>query len=197
MIRTYTALNGQSIYDVCLMTYGTLDRLFKLIGDNNFGSVNNYPFVGQSFTWDDTLIFNDQVSQTNKLANINYATASSNVGNIIYNIQENGLPVNGQQIVSPPAPNLPGSNKYDYYLVFNTDIRWSNGRLTFTDPYLKGRSGYAVYAQQLSQFFSVTQDADLHYDSIAGTFTILTPSWQLLDTYYLVIYPNKYDTQIP
>lgn len=205
MIQTYYALNNQTIYDVCLMTYGILDTLpngqpalFKLIQDNNFGSVNNYPALGQSFAWDDTLVFNNQVSITNSLTNVNYATRSNSKGNIGYAIQSNGLPVNGNQIVytTPPPPNM-GTGKYDYYLVFNTDPRWSGGGLTFTDPYLVGKANYAIYAQQDSQFFSVNEGVDIHYNSVAGSFTILTPGFSLINSYYLVIYPNKYDTTIP
>ena len=197
MIQTYTAIANQNIYDVCLMTYGTLDRLFKLIQDNNFGSVNNYPFQGQTFIWDDTLVFNEAANQSNTLTNTVYATRASSIGNIIYNIQSNGLPVSGSPIVSPIPPSGGASAAYDYYLVFNTDIRYNAGTLTFADPYLIGKTGYAIYAQQLSQFFSVIQDADIHYDSVAGSFTILSAGFSLINDYYLVIYPNKYDTTIP
>jgi len=198
-LQTYTALANQNIYDICLMTYGTLDQLFKLIADNDFGSVNNYPYAGQQFTWDDTLAFNQQSNQSNTAANVNYATQSGSTGAILFNIQSNGLPVNGSQIVSPVTPGSgtgAGTGKYDYYLVYNTDPRWTGG-LTFTDPYLKGKSGYAIYVQQNSAFFSVTPGQDVDYDSIGGSFTIVSDGFSLLEGYYLVIYPNKYDTTIP
>lgn len=197
MIQSYVAISNQNIYDVCNMTYGTLDLLFKLIQDNDFGSVNNYPFQGQVFTWDDTLVFNDASNKANSLTNTIYATKGSGVGNIEFNIQSNGLPIKGSQIITPTPPDTGASTKYDYYLIFNSDDRWNAGSSTFTDAYLIGRTGYAVYAQQLSQFFSVIQDVDIHYDSVAGTFTILSPGFVLIDNYYLVIYPNKYDTEIP
>lgn len=178
------------------MTYGTFDQLPKLISDNNFGSINNYPFQGQQFTWDDTLVFNQNVNISNSQTSVNYATAASSTGNIIFNIQSNGLPVKGSPILTPTPP-LTSDSKFDYYIVFNNDPRWSNTTLTFTDPYLVGRSGYAVYAQQLSQFFSVTEGVDLHYSSVAGSFQILVPSFALIDSYYLVVYPNKFDISIP
>jgi len=157
MIQTYYALNNQTIYDVCLMTYGTLDQLFKLIQDNDFGSVNNYPLQGQAFAWEDTLVFNEQVFISNTAVATNYATRSAMVGNIYYDIEGNGQPSGGSQVVSPVAPGAgTGSALYDYYLVFNNDVRFStngDGQVVFTDPYLQGKSGYAVYAQQLSQFF--------------------------------------------
>lgn len=196
MIQTYYALGNQNIYDVCNMTYGTLDQLFKLIQDNDFGSVNNYPFQGQSFAWDDTLVFNQQVNIQNTVNKVAYATQSDTIGNIEYNIQSNGLPIIGRPIVVP-IPGGGGTNdgKYDYFLVYNTDPRWSG--LTFSDLYLKNKSGYAIYVQQNSQFFSVTPGVDVTYDAIGGSFTIVSPGFYLLDDYYLVIYPNKYDTSIP
>lgn len=201
MIQTYYALNNQTLYDVCLVTYGSLDQLFKLMQDNGLGSINNYPAQGQAFVWDDTLVFNEQVMISNQAAGVQYATRASDVGNLLYNIQGNGLPVSGSPIVSPVAPGSgTGSALYDYYLVYNTDVRWSSnaeGQPVFTDAYLQGKSGYAVYAQQLAQFFNVNQDTDLHYDSITGSFTLLMPGFSLINQYYLVIYPNKYNTSIP
>jgi hypothetical protein len=82
MIQTYTALANQNIYDVCGMTYGTFDQLFKLINDNNFGSVNNYPYAGQQFLWDDTLVFNQAVNIANSQNNVVYATAAGAVADI-------------------------------------------------------------------------------------------------------------------
>lgn len=55
MLQSYNSTNGQSIYDVCLMTYGSLDYLSKLIIDNGYGSADNYP-GNKIFIWDDSLI---------------------------------------------------------------------------------------------------------------------------------------------
>jgi len=57
------ALNGQSIFDICLMTYGSLDYLSKLIIDNGIDSINSVPASGQEFTWDETFV-TGQVSKT-------------------------------------------------------------------------------------------------------------------------------------
>ena len=55
-MTNFTAISNCTIYDVCLNTYGSLDFLSKLIEDNNFGSINNYPENGQQFIFDETLI---------------------------------------------------------------------------------------------------------------------------------------------
>ena len=51
------ALNGQSIFDLCLQTYGSFDYLRKLMDDNNVENIDT-PIQGQSFTWDETLLPN-------------------------------------------------------------------------------------------------------------------------------------------
>ena len=60
----FTAISNSTIYDVCLNTYGTLDLLVKLMTDNNFIGVNNYPVNGQQFVYDETLIANQAIVKT-------------------------------------------------------------------------------------------------------------------------------------
>jgi len=50
--QTYRAMDGQSVYDVALMTYGSLDRLIELVNDSGFGSTNNTNLGGAGFTFD-------------------------------------------------------------------------------------------------------------------------------------------------
>ena len=61
MIDTYTAKDGQSIYDVCLNTYGTLNLLFKLIKDNKISSTNEQRLAGKVFTFDTSLIIDNSI----------------------------------------------------------------------------------------------------------------------------------------
>lgn len=107
MIRTYYSLSGQSIYDVCLTTYGGLTYLFKLMADNNFPGVNAYPTPGYTFQWDDTLIVDDRVSISNQAAGTNYATMANTTGAVYYSIKEDGTPSG-----LPPAVSVGGSSGY-------------------------------------------------------------------------------------
>jgi hypothetical protein len=71
-VKTYKAVDGQSIFDVCLQTYGSLDFLMKLVGDSAFDSINGDPYSGQQFSYDDDLIV-DQLtggSKGSKLATL-------------------------------------------------------------------------------------------------------------------------------
>lgn len=69
-MQQFNAISNSTIYDVCLNTYGTLDYLVKLMTDNNFGGVNNYPTNGQQFLFDETLV----VDKSGKDLTIKYAT---------------------------------------------------------------------------------------------------------------------------
>lgn len=61
-MQTYKAINGQSIYDVCLQTYGSLDYLYKIMQDNAFAGLDEIVVSGQEFVWDDSLVINQQVN---------------------------------------------------------------------------------------------------------------------------------------
>lgn len=65
MIRTFISVDNSTIWDVLINTYGTPDKIVKLMKDNNFPSVNTYPTNGQVFLFDDTLIQNQNIIQTN------------------------------------------------------------------------------------------------------------------------------------
>ena len=69
----YKAINGQSIYDICLMTYGTFDYLFKLVSEN-LTSIEDVIVSGKIFTWDTTLSINPNTNQTLSNNNIIFAT---------------------------------------------------------------------------------------------------------------------------
>jgi hypothetical protein len=51
-----TSQNGQSIYDICVQTYGSLDLLYKLIQDNNFPNINTTLQPGTTLQWDSSQI---------------------------------------------------------------------------------------------------------------------------------------------
>lgn len=66
-MRHFTAIEGSSIYDVCLNTYGSLNRLVKLMDDNSFDGVDTAVKAGQIFEYDETLVdlqVNQNLSQS-------------------------------------------------------------------------------------------------------------------------------------
>ena len=73
-MQLFNAIYGQSIYDVCLQTYGSLDFFYKLLQDNNVLNADVAVAGGQSFLWDDTLVQNQQVNQAFAASGIYYST---------------------------------------------------------------------------------------------------------------------------
>jgi glycopeptide antibiotics resistance protein len=69
-MQLFKAISNSTIYDVCLNTYGSLDYLVKLMVDNKFVSVNEYPVNEQEFIFDETLV----VDKSTKDLKIKYAT---------------------------------------------------------------------------------------------------------------------------
>lgn len=88
-VKTFTAVYGQSIFDVCLNCSGSLDLLYKLIQDSGFDSVNALPQSGQRFVYDDSLVVDQNVFQRTTLAGTIYATALGNYGSVYYIVQQN------------------------------------------------------------------------------------------------------------
>jgi hypothetical protein len=94
MLKNYKAVNGQSIFDVCLNTYGTLDRLIKQLVDSGAGQgVNNIPASGQVYVYDDELVEDQAVSQAYLLTGVRYATINGTNGQTYYILNQNNPPV--------------------------------------------------------------------------------------------------------
>jgi hypothetical protein len=72
-MNSYYAVPGQSLYDICLNTYGTLDYIVKLILDNNISGLSYVPVSGQQFVYDTSLVYDQQITQLNYV----YATSAS------------------------------------------------------------------------------------------------------------------------
>lgn len=73
-MATLIAKQGQSIYDVCLQAYASLNQLYKLIQDNGIPNINTGELQGTVFTYDPSLIANNSLSNRNRDENINYVT---------------------------------------------------------------------------------------------------------------------------
>lgn len=82
-MNIYIAVNGQSLLDVCLIVYGSLDFIVKLANDNGIADLSNCFLSGIAFVYDNTLIINQVATQQ---LNNQYGTG---VGAASYYIPEN------------------------------------------------------------------------------------------------------------
>lgn len=71
---TYFCQTGQSVYDVCLQLYGTLDELINLIYLNDFGGLNDTQIQGRQVTFELIKRQDSLLGKYNFQNNINYAT---------------------------------------------------------------------------------------------------------------------------
>lgn len=59
----YISQQGQSLDDVCLNTYGSLDFKLKLAVDNNSATLNYAPIPGTIFEYDPSLVVSQVLQQ--------------------------------------------------------------------------------------------------------------------------------------
>jgi hypothetical protein len=87
-----TATNGQSIYDLCLMTYGDLKHLYRLMSENNIVGPNDTDLNGKKITFNPELIedvaFYNHLKTNKKVINTigDTSTASGKAYNSSFNI---------------------------------------------------------------------------------------------------------------
>jgi hypothetical protein len=105
----FKAVNGQSLADVCMNTYGTMDYFVKLLQDNNIANANQLPYTGQQFKWDETLVKDGLVQISTANGSIKYATSSESNNNTFYIV--GGTPAAYQ----PPAPSGGAALPVGYY----------------------------------------------------------------------------------
>ncbi len=55
---TIGVYEDQSVFDLVLMTYGNMENLYKMIQENNFGSINYTPKTGDTVTFQRSQITN-------------------------------------------------------------------------------------------------------------------------------------------
>ena len=100
-MKTFSAVYGQSLADVCMNTYGSMDYFYKLLQDNNIQDANQLPSTNQKFVHDDTLVVDSLISRQVLSTNTIFATASSGNMNTFYII------VGDPNYVSTPSGYVP------------------------------------------------------------------------------------------
>lgn len=138
-MQTYTAVEGQSIYDVCLNTYGSLDFVLKMLQDSGVSDINQSPYSGQIFSFDPEMVVDQGINRQLTVTNTRYATAYSKLGSVYYTVIDSGvkgLPNNNYN--PPPDPN---SSTTMYEIVGNAQYTaGADGEATINLTDLKGKS---------------------------------------------------------
>lgn len=109
-MATFKAISGQTLADVCLNTYGSMDYFYKLLQDNGVPSADFVPYTNVVFTYDETLVVDTAINKTTTLGNIVYATNYANTENTYYITTVGGLNLYNPTI--SPTPFVPTSPTY-------------------------------------------------------------------------------------
>jgi len=93
----YITKYNQSIYDVCLQTYGTLDYLLKLVTDNNINNLNTQILTKTSFIFDERLVIDRLLKDNNNRQNVTYNTATQVFG--VKLTEESGIKITEDGVI--------------------------------------------------------------------------------------------------
>ena len=128
----YKAVTGQSVFDLCLNTYGSFDLLFKFLNDNNITDVNYVPYSGQNFIWDETLTADQAVNITSTTNNIIYATSTQRNGSVLSIVldQGNGSTSGGGGTYPPYTPPSSGGST-SYFVTYGVQYVGVGSENTF------------------------------------------------------------------
>lgn len=73
-IQKVKAYSGQNLYDMCFLTYGTIDRMYEFLQTNSVDSINVGKIAQNEFIFDITKIKDNIVFNHNSQNGILYAT---------------------------------------------------------------------------------------------------------------------------
>lgn len=138
-MTNYYAINGQSLADICMNTYGTMDYFYKLLTDNDYPNADILPSTGTLFVWDETLVINSQISRTTQINNVRYATAVSDLNSTYYIVYGQS----GAQIPAyTPPTNIPPivGNYYERVSATNYISATDMGETVIVIPELVGKT---------------------------------------------------------
>lgn len=170
-MRTYQSIAGQSIYDVCLQTYGDLNYLYKLLQDNNIAGVNEPVRSRQQFVWDDSLVLDQQVNAAFAGTSKRYSTDVSALGSVFYVINNNGTIVPN----SPSEPYTPPvTPENQYQMVLGTSFTsGADGTTSFTPLDINGNSIAGFDIVQIELNIQPLKASDYVWNKALGVCTLL------------------------
>jgi hypothetical protein len=172
----FKAINGQSLADVCLNTYGSMDYFVKLLQDNNIANANQLPYTGQQFSWDETLVKDSLVQISTANGSIKYATSAGSNNNTFYIV--GGTPTAYQ----PPAPSEGVSIPIGYYQKTSSTSYTAtvDGETSITFILLQGKT-----ILQIEREIRPLLISEFSFDKITGVLT-LTNSLSAGETLFIL-----------
>jgi len=169
MLQKFEAIQGQSIFDVCLNCYGTLDLMYKFLQDNGIDSVNVTPYSRQQFIYDDSLVIDQGINQQFTQGGFKYSTDISGQGQIFFKV--NGRP----PLVKLPIPHNPPSKINEMYPdVNNTSYTSNSNNVVLITPQDKdGNSMAGVDIVQIEKEIKPLLASQWSWNKAQGILTLI------------------------
>lgn len=170
-MKTFAAIAGQSLYDVCLQTYGDLAYLFKLMQDNGITGLNNDVFSGQKFIWDETLVVDQQINSA-FAANDKYYSTTVDAGGSVFFVDT----VQGGTIINPnPTPAAPPPAQVSQYsITYSTSYTSTIDGVTILTPLdINGHDLIGADIVQIEKEIKPMVAADWSWNKVTGVLTLL------------------------
>lgn len=164
-LQVFYAKLGQSLFDVCLNTYGSLDYLYKLLQDNGIDSVNSTVRSQQPFVWETDLVVDQVVNRNTTLKNVFFATAGSQNGST-YFVVEGGANVPRSTPYTPPYIQPGAGSTYQRTLSTYYVVPADGSSVTL--PELVGKSILAIER-------NIQPDVDYTFNTATGQITFTNP----------------------
>lgn len=167
-MSTFTGYSGQTLFDVCSNTYGSLDYMMKMIQDSGVDNVDATVYSGQKFVWDSSLVVDQQVLRATTLSGKVFATASSGNSNTYYIVvgQGEAIPTESEYL-----PIIKPSGVSTYQRTSATSYTaLSDGETTINLPELIGKD-----ILQIELEIKPLKSSEFTWNKLTGVLT-LAPS---------------------
>jgi hypothetical protein len=167
-MKTFNAISGQTLADVCMNTYGSMDYFYKLLQDNRIANANAIPYTGQPFVWDETLVVDAMINKTNVIGNVKYATGYGSNGNTLAVIV-GGAP-SPAYIPTPQPPAPAGGSVYQIMGTYDYVSASTGGETIISLSALAGKTIQGIEAD-----IQPLLKTEWSWVSSTGTLTLTNP----------------------
>lgn len=179
-MSTFSAVNGQSLFDVCCNTYGSLDYLYKLLQDNSVANIDESVNTAQKFSYDNTLVVDQQVNRATTLSGKIFATAAEQNGNVYFVVTGTNRP----NPVSPIPYIPPVAATGQYLRTLSTSYTATTDLETVI--YLPALTGKSIL--QIENEIKPLKDTEFIWNSTTGTLTLLGGISLMIDQTLFILY---------
>ena len=181
----YKTFFGQSLWNVVLNTYGSIDFMSKLLIDNNIDSVNYIPKPSDTILWDNTLVADQNVSLLNSNAKVIYATLPIPNGNFLtVVVNENGnLPTT--PYYQPPNTNPDDMIKYEETL--SAEYTAAGGETSIILSDLIGYHGIVLVNKEIKPLLTSDYTVNVNNGQLTFLNGIVLNQGELIKVIYTVM----------